>query len=104
MRAKETNIYEIKSRKLRSQIPTFVIFLVSLSKNHYFVKKQPFRRNAIVEEELYCIDIDEIENLEDSLRLVLIDEECGNLMSMIVNDGGEFTRNINQKKTSDVLQ
>ena len=68
------------------------------------LKKQPFRRNAIVEEELHFIDIDEIENLEDPLRLVLIDEECGNLMSMIVNNGGEFTRNINQKKKSDVLQ
>ena len=56
----------------------------------------------IVKEELDCIDIDIIWNLEDSPRLVFIDEECGNLV--VVNDGGELTRNINQKKKSDVLQ
>ena len=31
-----------------------------------------------------------------------MDEKCGNLI--VVNDGGELTRNINQKKKSDVLQ
>ena len=31
-----------------------------------------------------------------------IDEECGNLIE--VNDDGELTRKINQKKKSDVLQ
>ena len=56
----------------------------------------------IVKEELDCINIDIIWNLEDSPRLVFIDEECGNLV--VVNDGGELTRNINQKKKSDVLQ
>ena len=40
-------------------------------------------------------------NLEDSPRLAFIDEECGNLIT--VNDGGKITRNINQKKKSDVL-
>ena len=55
-----------------------------------------------VEEELDCIDIDDIGKLEDSPRLVFIDEECGNVI--VVNDGGELTRNINQKKKSDVLQ
>ena len=64
-RTKET-MYEIKSRRLRLQ---------------------PFRKNVIVEEELDCIDIDDIGNLEDSPRLVFIDEECGNLL--VVNDGGE---------------
>ena len=39
---------------------------------------------------------------ENSPRLVLVDEECGNLI--VVNGGGELTRNINQKKKSDVLQ
>ena len=29
-------------------------------------------------------------------------EECGNLI--VVNDGGELIRNINEKKKSDVLQ
>ena len=40
-------------------------------------------------------------NFEDYLRLVFIDEECGNLI--VVNDGGELTENISQKK-ADVLQ
>ena len=31
-----------------------------------------------------------------------MDEECGNLR--VANDGGVLTRNINQKKKSDVLQ
>ena len=33
---------------------------------------------------------------------MLIDEECWNLK--VVNNGGELTRNINQKKKSDVSQ
>ena len=33
---------------------------------------------------------------------MFIDEECENLI--VVNDVGEVTRNINQKKRSDVLQ
>ena len=45
--------------------------------------------------ELDCIDIDDIVNLEDSPRLVFINEECGNLI--VINDGGELTENISQK-------
>ena len=56
----------------------------------------------IVEEELDCVDIDDIGNLKDSPTLKFINEECGNLI--VVNDGGELTTNINQKKKSDVLQ
>ena len=52
-------------------------------------------KNDIVGEELNCIDIDDIGNLEDSPRLVLINKECGNLM--VVNDGGELTENISRK-------
>ena len=59
-------------------------------------------KNAIVEEGLDDIDIDEIGNLEDWPRLVFLDEEFENLI--VVNDGGELTRNINQKKKSEVLQ
>ena len=60
------------------------------------MKKATFqKKNVIAEEELDCIDIDDIVNLEDSPRLVFIDEERGNLIG--VNDGGELTRN-NQKK------
>ena len=60
------------------------------------------KKNVIDEEELDGIDTDGIGNLEDSLRLVFIDEECGNLI--VVNDDEKLTRNINQKKNSDVLQ
>ena len=43
-----------------------------------------------------------IGNLEDSPRFVFIDEECENLI--VVNDGGEPTRYINQKKKSGFSQ
>ena len=42
----------------------------------------------LVYEELDYIDIDDIGNIEDSPRLVFIDEECGNLIQ--VHDGGEL--------------
>ena len=48
----------------------------------------------LVYEELDYIDIDNIGNVEDSPGLVFIDEECGNLIVV----------HINQKKKSDVLQ
>ena len=64
-------------------------------------KSTSSEKNVIVGEELNCIDIDDIGNLEDSPRLVFINEECGNLI--VVNDGGELTENTSQKK-SDVLQ
>ena len=61
------------------------------------MKKADLReKNVIVEEELDCINIDAIGNLENSPRFVFIDEECENLI--VVNDGAELTRNINQKK------
>ena len=43
---------------------------------------------------------DDTRNLED--LLVLIKEECGN--PKVVFDGGELTRNINQKKKTGILQ
>ena len=52
------------------------------------------------EEELDCIDIDVIGNLETLPRLAFINEECGDLI--VVNDGGKRTDNISQKK-SDVI-
>ena len=48
------------------------------------------------------LDIDEIGNLEDLLRIMLIHEECGNLKSFV--DGGELTRNINKQKKTGVLE
>ena len=59
-------------------------------------KRQPFRKNVRVEEELDGIDIDGIGNFEGSPRVAIIHAECGNLLE--VNDGGGRTRDINQKK------
>ena len=53
-------------------------------------------KNVIVEEELDCIDKDDIRNLEDSPRLVFMNEECVNLI--VVNGGGELTENISLKR------
>ena len=51
-------------------------------------KSSSSEKNVIVEEELDCIDIDDIGNLEDSPRLVFIDEECRNLI--VVNEVESF--------------
>ena len=48
----------------------------------------------MVKEELDNIDLDDIENLEDLLRIVFIHEECGNLKVFV--DSGELTKNINK--------
>ena len=45
-------------------------------------------KNVIVEEGLAGIDKDDIGNLENSPRLVLMDEECESLIE--VNAGGEL--------------
>ena len=55
----------------------------------------------MAEEELHCINIDDVANLEDIPRLVCIDEECGNLI--VVNYGEELTGNISQKKKLDIF-
>ena len=93
-------MWKKKGRDL-SQILTCFIFLVLFSKYYGFVKKTTLQKNVIFEKELDCINRDDIGNLEDSPRLLLIDEECGNLI--VVSDGEERTGNISQKK-SDVLQ
>ena len=49
---------------------------------------------AIVKKELDSIDVDDIGNLEDLLRVVLIHEECGNLKVFV--DSRELTRIINK--------
>ena len=51
----------------------------------------------IVKEELDGIDIDDIGNLENLLRIVFIHEECGNLKVLV--DGRELTGNINKKRS-----
>ena len=87
-----------------------IFFYVSsfiFEENYVLIEEgNPSEKIAIVEEELNGIDRDEIVNLEDLLRLVLrlvlINEECGN--RKVVFDHGELTRNINQKKKPDVLK
>ena len=67
---------------------TCFIFVVLFSKN--YVKKATLqKKNVIFEKEPDCINRDDIGNLEDSPKLLFIDEECGNLI--VVNDGGERT-------------
>ena len=51
----------------------------------------------IVKEEINDIDIDDIGNLEDLLRILFIHEECGNLKVSV--DGGELNRIINERKS-----
>ena len=98
---------------LELRIQNFQVFRVLLLYEHKpigrfsnlyectFKKSHLSEQNVEVEEELDYIDIDIIENLEHSPRLVVIDEECGNLI--VGNDGGELTRNISQKNL-DVSQ
>ena len=59
----------------------------------FIEEDNPSEKNVIVEEGLDGIDIDDIGNLEDSPKLVFIDEECENLI--VADDSGELTRKIN---------
>ena len=83
-----------------------IFFYVSsfiFKENHVLIEEDnPSEKIVIVEEELENIDRDGNGNLEDLLRLVLINEECWN--PKVVVDGGELARNINQKKKPEVLQ
>ena len=61
------------------------------------MKRTALQKTDSQEEELDVVDdIDDIGNLEDLLRIVIIHEECGNLKTFV--DGGELIRNINKKK------
>ena len=78
----------------------FYFFSIIFKKITVSLEKQTFRKNVILEEELDCNFIDDTGTLEDSPRLMFSDEECGNLL--VVNDSGELSANITQKKKSDV--
>ena len=71
----------------------------TLADSFFYVSSFIFKETHILIE---GIDKDDIGNLVDLLRLVLINEECGNPKVFV--DGGELTRNIAQKKKPDVLQ
>ena len=63
--------------------------------NHVLVEQHnPPEKIVIVKEELEGIDVDDIGNLEDLLKIVFIHEECGNLKVFV--DGGELTGNIDK--------
>ena len=86
-----------------ADIDLFYFCSFIFKKNHGFVEKGNSSENVfILEKELDGIAIDDIRNLEDASALVFIDEECRNLI--VVNDGGELSRNIDQRKKLDVLQ
>ena len=99
-------MYEIETTKFANiDLFYFSSFILKKSlKNHYLSLKKATlqKKNVIVEKEVDCIDIDNTGNLEDSARLVFNDGELGNLI--VVNDGVELTRSINQMKKSEVLQ
>ena len=82
----------------------FFIFLALFSKTITFQLNciNPSKEIVIVKKKLNGIDIDDIVNLEDLLRIVLIHEECGDLKVFV--DGGELTGNINKQKKPGVLQ
>ena len=58
----------------------------------YKLKSPRLRSHKVV----IGIDVDDIENLEDLLKVVFINEECENLKVVV-----ESFRNINQKIKSD---
>ena len=60
-----------------TDIELYVFFYLCFQRKSRFQWRRK-QKAVIVEEEQGCIDIDNIGNLEDSLRLVFIDEECGN--------------------------
>ena len=81
----ETNIYEIKWRKLRSHILSYFISAALFKKiSQFFIEKSnTLEKNVIVH-------INDIRNLEDPRRLLLINGEYGYLL--VVNDEGEGGR------------
>ena len=71
-----------------ADIDFFFTFLVLFSKKIKFsMKKTTLQKNIIVEEELDGVDRNGIGNLDDLLRLMLINKDCWN--PHVVVDGGE---------------
>ena len=73
-----------------------------LKKSRFHSRRQLFRKSCYSwERTIDGIDINDIGNVEDSHRFAFINEECENLI--VVDDGEELAKNINQKKRSDIL-
>ena len=89
LNSKETNLYEITLRGRRSQILLFYFSSFIFKENNALIEEDSSSKNFDSQkEELDVIDdIDDIGNLEDLLRTVIIHEECGNLNP---NLGGLF--------------
>ena len=83
-----------------------MIIIVLLSKKiiTFLLKKKTILQEKLLQlrKKPDCVDVDGIGNVGELLRLVFINEECENLK--VVVDGGELTRNINEKKRPVVLQ
>ena len=103
-RAKETKIYEIKLKRLSSQIFTCFIFLVLFSKKYQDLIEEDHCPEKVVidDEELDGVNINDTENLDDLPRFVFIDEECVNLK--VVNIMENLLEVLTKRKKSDVLQ
>ena len=74
-----------------------------MKENHVSIEEDNLsEKTDLVEEKIGSINRDEIVNLADLLKLMLINDECGN--RKVVVDSGELIGNINQKKKSVVLE
>ena len=73
----------------------FIFFKRAKNAHIYVYFRLHSQKVIIVEEKQDGVDIDDIGNLKDLLRVVFINEEYGNLKRVI--DGGELARNISQR-------
>ena len=101
-RAKGTNMYEINLRRLSFAGADLCYFSSIIFKNITV-----FLRKATLSKKCYSQGKNRLYwcrwhwKLEDSPRLVFINEQCGNLI--VVNDGGEVTKNISWRKSNVLL-
>ena len=77
-----------------ADIDFFLNFLSSFifQENHIVEENNPAKKKKNITEDLDGIDIDNIGNLEDLLRTVLVHEECCKLKVFL--GGGELTMHI----------
>ena len=78
------NLPEVYWQELEASGLSWFIFKKNLG---FILRRQPFRKGCYSRRKLDCTDIDDVENLQGSPRLVFIDEKYGNLI--VVYDAGE---------------